>query len=232
MFKRPHHQRIQRLLHALDSELFASAECYFGGGTAIVLALDEYRESLDVDFLCASHDGYRQLRSAVFNQGLAGLLRQPLKALRDVRADRYGIRTFIEIDGVPIKFEIVQEGRITLSGQTDPGTGVPTLERADMYAEKLLANADRWGDKATAGRDIIDLALMIHHWGPIPASAWCKTQAAYGPSVDAAFRKAAAEITDTAYLNSCLDKMQMDRQLALPIQTTLQQAMATAQEGG
>lgn len=49
MFKRPHHQRIQRLLHALDSELFASAECD-------------------------------------------------------------GIRTFIEVDGVPIKFEIVQEG--------------------------------------------------------------------------------------------------------------------------
>ncbi|MEH0072719.1 nucleotidyl transferase AbiEii/AbiGii toxin family protein [Pannonibacter sp. Pt2-lr] len=47
----------------------------FGGGTAIVLQLDEYRESVDIDFLCASQEGYRLIRQAVFGAGLAGLIR-------------------------------------------------------------------------------------------------------------------------------------------------------------
>lgn len=46
--------------------------CYFGGGTAIVLQLDEYRESLDVDLMCASQDGYRALRDTVNNGSLGG----------------------------------------------------------------------------------------------------------------------------------------------------------------
>lgn len=65
-----------------------------------------------------------------------------------------------------MKFGIVSEGRIQIGGAMDPATGVPTLARADMYAEKLLANAnaDRYRDKAVPSRDIIDLAMMIGHW--------------------------------------------------------------------
>jgi hypothetical protein len=55
MFERPHHQRIATLLQAFDADLLLQANCYFAGGTAIVLSLGEYRESLDVDFLCASN---------------------------------------------------------------------------------------------------------------------------------------------------------------------------------
>lgn len=49
MFDRPHHQRIEKLLDCFNSELLLQAECYFGGGTAIVLSLGEYWESIDVD---------------------------------------------------------------------------------------------------------------------------------------------------------------------------------------
>ena len=67
-----------------------------------------------------------------------------------------------------MKFEIVSEGRIQIDGAMDPATGVPTLARADMYTEKLLANAnanaDRYRDKAVPSRDIIDLTMMIGHW--------------------------------------------------------------------
>jgi len=59
MFERPHHQRIGKILHAFNAALLHETKCYFGGGTAIVLSLDEYRESLDIDFLCASNDGYQ-----------------------------------------------------------------------------------------------------------------------------------------------------------------------------
>lgn len=66
----------------------------------------------------------------------------------------YDIRTFLHVDSVPVKFEIVSEGRIQVVGVMDPATDVPTLARVDMYAEKLLAkananaNADRYRDKA------------------------------------------------------------------------------------
>jgi len=213
MFNRPHHQRIYKLLQSLDSQLFSKAECYFAGGTAIVLLLDEYRESVDADFLCSSPDGYRLLRNAVFERGLNGLINQPLIALRDVRADRYGIRTFVEIDGAPLKFEIVNEGRIALSGQNSSAFGVPLLSRADMYAEKLLANADRFNDKSVLSRDIIDIAMMIRYWGNVPDEAWAKASNAYGDSARKAYDKAIKLVSDRQYLASCLGKLSMDLNL-------------------
>ena len=48
-----------------------------------------------------------------------------------------------------------------VEGAPDPRTGVATLSRTDMFAEKLLANADRWNEKSVASRDIIDLAMMV-----------------------------------------------------------------------
>ena len=112
MFKRAHHQRVARILDALNAQLLTEAGCYFGGGTAIVLLLNEYRESVDVDLLCASHEGYRTLRNAVNENSLGPLLTQAMPLARAVRADRYGIRTFLMVDDVPIKFEIVREDRI------------------------------------------------------------------------------------------------------------------------
>ncbi|MBW9115627.1 nucleotidyl transferase AbiEii/AbiGii toxin family protein [Rhizobium cauense] len=52
-FKRPEHNIIAELLASMKQDVLIDSKCYFGGGTAIVLSLDEYRQSLDVDFLCA-----------------------------------------------------------------------------------------------------------------------------------------------------------------------------------
>jgi hypothetical protein len=41
MFRRPHHQRIACVLATLNSDLLQQAQCYFAGGTAIVLSMDE-----------------------------------------------------------------------------------------------------------------------------------------------------------------------------------------------
>ena len=60
-FRRPHHNAVLTVLNSLDGELLKRAECFFGGGTAIVLSLDEYRESADIDFLCSSQEGYLSL---------------------------------------------------------------------------------------------------------------------------------------------------------------------------
>ena len=75
VFRRPHHNAILNALHCFDGNLFERAECFFGGGTAIVLKLDEYRESVDIDFLCGSREGYRILREVVWSKGFAGLVR-------------------------------------------------------------------------------------------------------------------------------------------------------------
>ncbi|RYY80183.1 MAG: nucleotidyl transferase AbiEii/AbiGii toxin family protein [Moraxellaceae bacterium] len=209
MFKRLHHQHISQALNLLNSDLLWEAECYFAGGTAITLLLDEYRESVDIDFLCASKQGYRLLRNVVSADSLGALFNEPVKLLREVRADRYGIRTFIEVNGTPIKFEIVSEGRIPISGDEHANFNIPLLSKHDMFAEKLLANTDRGLDKSTASRDIIDLAMMIHHWGDIPVEAWNKAEEAYGEVVAKAFNASLQLIKDESYLRQCLKKMNM-----------------------
>jgi hypothetical protein len=213
MFDRPHHQRIHRLLGAMNVQFLTEAQCFFGGGTAIVLLLGEYRESVDVDFLCASPEGYRLLRNAVSSNSLGPLFAQAVVLAREVRADRYGIRTFVEVDGQAVKFEIVYEARIAVQGSVLPSLGVPTLSRADMMAEKLLANADRYLDKSQLLRDAIDLAMMVDAWGDIPAVAWEKTRASYGASIDKALRGAIVLANDRIYLGTCLQKMHMDMTL-------------------
>jgi hypothetical protein len=214
MFERPHHQRIAKLLSQLDGQFLERAECFFGGGTAITLALGEYQESVDIDFLCASTDGYRALRLAVFGGRLGPLAIAPLTLLRDLRADQYGIRTFIEVDGMPVKFEIVREARIALAGALDPALGVPVLTREDLFAEKLLANADRANDRATFSRDAIDLGMMVSQWGPVPEGAWAKARQAYGQTIDAALSMAVQRLDDPEWLDTCAKAMHLSPQTA------------------
>jgi len=216
MFDRPHHNAIAVVLKALDAKLLFQAEAWFGGGTAIVLQLGEYRESVDIDFLCASQDGYRLLREATFGGSLDKIMTPDagVVQLRDVRADQYGIRTQIEADGTRIKLEIIREGRIDLSGAMDARLSIPLLSRIDMYCEKLLANADRYADRSVLNRDMIDLSMMISRWGPIPEGAWAKAEGAYGQSVRAAFEKAVTMVRDPAWLAKCATGMAIDSKIA------------------
>jgi len=232
MFDRAHHQRIAKVLHAFNSDALIRTQCYFGGGTAIALSLGEYRESRDVDFLCASSEGYRLLRNTISPNSFGSLLNEPLNFCREVRADMYGIRTVVEIDGETIKVEIVSEGRIALAGSLHPVFGVPTLSREDMYAEKLLANADRGLDKAQTSRDIIDLAMMIDHWGAIPDRAWDKAKQAYGEHVVQAFHDAAKLVCDRDYLKHCLRAMHMEEGLLDRIPAILECVPQTSDRTG
>lgn len=221
MFERPHHQRVAHILRAMDPQLLLQAKCYFGGGTAIALQLDEYRESVDVDFLCSDKDGYRLLRNAIAPPTLGAVLRAPIKHIRDVRMQRDKISTFLEVDETPVRVEFVLEARIDISGAMDPALGVPVLSREDMYAEKLLANADRGLDRSQMSRDLIDLAMMIAAWGPIPAAALAKTVEAYGQAIYDYFDRGLALLRDDRYRAECLSAMAMAPGLADPIITIL-----------
>lgn len=198
VFERPHHQRIATLLTALNARLLRDNDCLFGGGTAIALLHGEFRESVDVDFLVSDLIGYSRLRQRLTGRdGFGAILRKRAAAIpaREVRADQYGVRTLLEIDGAPIKFEIVLEARFQLDvpGPADEVCGIATLTRLDRVTSKLLANADRWADDGVFSRDLIDLAMIAPPLTLLRA-AITKAQAPYGAAVRADVLKAVAQL--------------------------------------
>jgi len=162
-YSRAGHRLVAQVFERLNAGLLARADCFFGGGTRLALTFDEYRESRDIDFLCAEPSGYALLRSEVRQDSLGRILRRKITLARDVRADRDGIRTFFSIGDARIKFEILLEARIALEGAIDPRFGVPTLSMPHQIAEKFLANTDRGLDDSTLARDLVDLAFIAAH---------------------------------------------------------------------
>ena len=187
MFEREHHRSVALVLQSLQPEALAQRHCLFGGGTAMALRYGEYRESMDIDFLVSDLAGYRELRQMLGGAAGLGPITRPgmhIELAREVRADQYGIRTQVRSGGAVIKFEIVLEGRIVLAtpGEGDRICGLHTLTPIDLAAEKLLANADRWGDDSVFNRDLIDLAMQGADRKLLEA-ACVKSEEAYGASV-------------------------------------------------
>jgi hypothetical protein len=214
LFERPHHRRIATVLEALDADVLAANACLFGGGTAMALRYGEYRESVDIDFLVSRVAGYRELRRRLIGpEGLRAIIRpgHALNRTREVRADQYGIRTLLQVDGADIKFEIVLEGRIELeaSGPQDRQCGVATLTPLDMATSKLLANSDRWRDDAVMSRDLIDLAMMAPSKA-LMTQAMAKAEGAYGDSVATDLARAIEDLRARPHrLDQCMKAMAM-----------------------
>lgn len=185
MFNLEFHQKILGILRNLDAGFFQASRIYFGGGTLVSLRHGEYRLSKDIDFICPVGDSYRLLRQTVFEKGFNALFatQEGIALPRDLQTNRYGVRFSVVVDQVPIRFEIVAEERITL-GEPDYPTWspVPCLNETDTFAEKLLANSDRWADTSVESRDLIDLS-MLRLAAPIPQEAVSKAENAY-PVID------------------------------------------------
>lgn len=215
MFERPHHRRIARVLSALDGDLLREANCLFGGGTAMALRFGEYRESAAMDFLVADLNSYRGLRQLLTGEaGFSGLLRpdgERFRLARAVRADQYGIRTTLLVDELPIKFEIVLEGRIAIEAsiEKDRVGGISTLTALDMATSKLLANSDRWSDDSVFSRDVIDLAMMNPAL-PLLRKALLKAEGAYGEAVARDLERAIERLQNRPdWLERCLQVLAM-----------------------
>lgn len=226
MFERPHHQRIAHVLAALNGALLRRHGCLFGGGTCIALRHGEYCESVDIDFLVSDAAGYRELRQLVTGTvGLNALLRpgaEPLTVGREVRADQYGLRTQVQMDGQLIKFEMIREARIALEmpGHSDVICGIATLTRLDLAASKLLANSDRQADDGMFSRDVIDLAMMNLRL-PLLQAALAKAEVAYGASVARHLAKAIDRMQERAgWLERCMQAMAMTLPKAVVWQKT------------
>lgn len=181
----------------LDAPLLAEHNCWFGGGTAIVLDNGEFRESVDIDFLVSDQRSYRQLRQIVRGHGLDALATRELELGRTLSVDGYGIRTSVLVAGVAIKVEIIHEGRIDLDTPStdDEICGVRILTRTDQVASTLLANDDRWADTSTFARDLIDLAMMKPDTIALKAGAR-KAVEAYGETVGESLNKAVTYLQD------------------------------------
>lgn len=205
-FTRASHAQVLKTLRKLDRSFLAEARCYFAGGTRIVLEVGEYRESRDVHFLCSSQDGYRVLRETVSDSSLGKIVSGEISLARDVRADQYGIRTFVETDQAKLKFEIVREARIDLEGEDIRKLPVKCLSRKHCFAEKFLANADRGLDASTLSRDIVDLAFMVQGWSKADADAGLTiAQTAYGATVLRSLAAVINKMGEKAYRNRCIE---------------------------
>jgi hypothetical protein len=215
LFKREHHLRIATILESLDADFLRRNHCLFGGGTAIALTHEEYRESVDVDFVVSDPGGYRILRDTVRGKGgWQNLARKgaKLNALREVRADQYGIRTLLSAGGSEIKFEIVFEARISLTPPAPKHRicGVSTLTTLDMAATKLLANSDRWADDSVFSRDVIDLAMLEPSRRTL-TDAIEKAGKAYGKSIERDLGEAIQALKGrTGRLEECMSALKMD----------------------
>jgi hypothetical protein len=204
-YRRARHKLVQRLLEQLDADFLRQARCYFGGGTRIVLELDEYRESADIDMLCSNRDGYRDLRSTIAATSLGRIARGPIALAREIASDIYGIRTFVDLDGEKVKFEIIHEARLDLNGMDLPDVPVSCLDPRTCFAEKFLANADRWADRSVLSRDVIDLAFMMNAWPQDAArQGFEDARAAYGDAVKRDLKLAVRKLLeDKEYLKRC-----------------------------
>ena len=206
-FKHAAHVEVVAMLSKLDHAFLERCKCYFGGGTRIVLELGEYRESRDIDFLCASREGYRMLRETVSQASLGKLSPRDLVLARDVRMDQYGIRTWIARGDFKIKFEIIREARIALESGQAAGIPVACLSHRHAFAEKFLANADCGLDPSTLSRDVVDLAFMMDGWSRDDAAAGLAiARVAYGIPVDQILASVIGKLReDKAYRKRCVD---------------------------
>lgn len=214
LFERPHHRRIAALLEALDASLLEANACWFGGGTAITLKHGEFRESVDVDFLVSDVAGYRALRQLLSGpHGMRAIMRAGAAVVqaREMRADQYGIRTWLDVAGTVIKLEIVLEGRVALEhpASADRICGVACATSLDLATTKLLANSDRWADDSTFSRDLIDLAMM-HLDRETLKRAVAKASLAYGASIERDLAKAIDALKRRrGHLEDCMRALQM-----------------------
>ena len=215
--RRPRHDAVVAALAQMDALVLRRCRCWFGGGTRMVLDLDEYRVSADLDFMVSDPHGYAEVRALVRQHGAAVLFAPgaTVDFPREPITDQYGVRFPVRLPaGEPMKVEIVREARVELGdGIRPPWSPVDCLARVDAVAEKLLANSDRWLDASTLSRDLLDLAAARLAWGPLPEAAIEQAEAPYGEPARRAVARAAARFLEpesAGHRQRCFTGLQVD----------------------
>jgi hypothetical protein len=177
-----HHQIIESALNEFNADFFCANNIVFGGGTRIALELEEFRESIDIDFLCPNRAAYRAVREQVNNVSLGLLVKKDFIYIREIRADRDAVRTIIEHQGTRIKLEFVSFDNYDLTSCVDLAKfPIPFLDQSSCFYTKLLANADR--KLVQPYKDLFDILAMYKKWGSIPQQAIELAEIHYGKKV-------------------------------------------------
>ena len=212
MYQRSWHQKIASILDKLAAAELLEHQCYFGGGTSLVFQSTlenwnlggEYRRSDDIDFLCTAQP-FHKIRQLVSRYGIACLLTD-LRLAREPRIDQYAIRVPIIAPDTQeiVRFEIVCDAA---SANHAPGAvvnGLTCLSLADSVAHKLMANNDRWADRAVALRHYIDLIAIAHQKQGLPQGGLAIAYAAYGEQgIRETIIKAHGLLSHEGYIERC-----------------------------
>lgn len=180
-YKIAHHKIIRSVLDNFNADFFIENSIFFGGGTRIALEIHEYRESVDVDFLCPDKAAYRAVREQVTSGSLGLLVKKEFNYIREIAFDRYAVRTFIKEQDVNIKLEIVSFDNYELVGDSGTLFPVPYIDKETCFYTKLLANSDRCLQGQC--KDIFDILAMYDAWSGIPDNAIRKAEGHYGSSI-------------------------------------------------
>jgi hypothetical protein len=213
-YKVAHHQLIRSVLENFNADFFYKNTILFGGGTRIALEISEYRESIDVDFLCPDQASYRSVREQVTSHSLGELVKEDFNYVRDIAFDRYGTRTFIDINDTKIKIEFVSFENYQLVKDEGKLFPLPYIDRTSCFYTKLLANADRC--LSPPFKDIYDLLAMSDAWGGIPQEAFAKAEMHYGSSIRKQLRRSLEDIinNEIKYLKAA-ESMLIDKSYSL-----------------
>lgn len=176
-----HHQVIESALNNFNADFLCKNNILFGGGTRIALEISEYRESVDIDFLCPDVASYRAVREEVDNLSLGNIVNHQFNYIDEIRFDRYGVRAFVKHEGTRIKIEIVSFERYNLSIEKSGLFSVPAIDRESCFYTKLLANTDRCLNPPY--KDIFDILAMDYAWGGVSETSVKSACQLYGNSV-------------------------------------------------
>ena len=180
-FQRNHHKIVWQALQNFNSDYLQKNNILFGGGTRIALELDEFRESVDINFLCSDSQSYKAVRSQASQKSLGNLVTQEFDHPREIRIDRDAVRCFMQIDNTIIKLEFVACADYQLQADKSLDLSVPILDKTSCFITKLLANADRYYDYPY--KDIFDLLMMYQNWGDVPERAWQVSDEIYSQKI-------------------------------------------------
>ena len=116
MDKEKQYRAVSSILTLLNAKLLQDCRAYLGGGVLNNLEMPYYRYSADIDFICSSTEGYRQLRRELRPDpnALFDSLPPQIKLTQTPSIDRYGIRFPILVEDIAIKFEIILKTELIL----------------------------------------------------------------------------------------------------------------------
>ncbi|MEZ8062149.1 MULTISPECIES: nucleotidyl transferase AbiEii/AbiGii toxin family protein [Vibrio] len=190
-----HHQVIESALKNFNADFFCENQITFGGGTRIALELNEFRESIDIDFLCPNKASYRAVREQVTNVSLGSLVHEQFEYAREIMANRYGVRVFIKYQETLIKLEFVSFDNYELTPiQCDTKFPVPYLDQRSCFYTKLLSNSDRKLQEPY--KDILDILAMYKSWGSIPDIAITQAESHNGKIIVRDLKESLQDIID------------------------------------